>query len=213
MDGDLAKLDRIVELAERYDAAVVVDDSHATGVLGPKGRGTPARFGVAGHIEIVTSTLGKTLGGATGGFTSGKAEVIELLRQRSRPYLFSNSLPPSIAAGALCALGLVEQGDQLRERLQANAAFFRAELTRLGFRLIPGEHPIIPVMLGDAGLATSMAEALLKEGVYVVGFSYPVVPQGQARIRTQMSAAHSMTQLQQAVTAFAKVGRALGVIS
>ncbi|HSA86610.1 MAG TPA: glycine C-acetyltransferase [Nitrospira sp.] len=212
MDGDLAKLDRIVELAERYDAAVVVDDSHATGVLGPKGRGTPARFGVAGRIEIVTSTLGKTLGGATGGFTSGKAEVIELLRQRSRPYLFSNSLPPSIAAGALCALGLVEQGDQLRERLQANTAFFRAELTRLGFRLIPGEHPIIPVMLGDAGLATSMAEALLKEGVYVVGFSYPVVPQGQARIRTQMSAAHSMTQLQQAVTAFAKVGRALGVI-
>jgi glycine C-acetyltransferase len=212
MDGDLAKLDRIVELAERYEAAVVVDDSHATGVLGPKGRGTPARFGVAGRIEIVTSTLGKTLGGATGGFTSGKAEVIELLRQRSRPYLFSNSLPPSIAAGALCALDLVKQGDQLRERLQANAAFFRAELTRLGFRLIPGEHPIIPVMLGDAGLATSMAEALLKEGVYVVGFSYPVVPQGQARIRTQMSAAHSMTQLQQAVTAFANVGRALGVI-
>jgi glycine C-acetyltransferase len=203
MDGDLAKLDRIVELAERYEAAVVVDDSHATGVLGPKGRGTPAHFGVADRIEIVTSTLGKTLGGATGGFTSGKAEVIELLRQRSRPYLFSNSLPPSIAAGALCALDLVKQGDQLRERLQANAAFFRAELTRLGFRLIPGEHPIIPVMLGDAGLATSMAEALLKEGVYVVGFSYPVVPQGQA---------HSITQLQQAVTAFANVGRALGVI-
>ncbi len=212
MDGDLAKLDRIIELAERYDAAVVVDDSHATGVLGPKGRGTPAHFGVADRIEIVTSTLGKTLGGATGGFTSGKSEVIELLRQRSRPYLFSNSLPPPIAAGALCALDLVQQGDQLREQLRANAAFFRAELTRLGFRLIPGEHPIIPVMLGDAALATSMAEALLKEGVYVVGFSYPVVPQGQARIRTQMSAAHTTAQLQQAVAAFAKVGRVLGVI-
>ena len=212
MDGDLAKLDRIVELAERYDAAVVVDDSHATGVLGPKGRGTPAHFGVADHIEMVTSTLGKTLGGATGGFTSGKAEVIELLRQRSRPYLFSNSLPPPIAAGALCALDLVKQGDHLREALQAHAVYFRSELTTLGFRLIPGEHPIIPVMLGDASLATSMAEALLKEGVYVVGFSYPVVPLGQARIRTQMSAAHTRTQLQQAVAAFAKVGRALGVI-
>ncbi len=212
MDGDLAKLDRIVELAERYDAAVVVDDSHATGVLGSKGRGTPAHFGVADRIEIVTSTLGKTLGGATGGFTSGKAEVIELLRQRSRPYLFSNSLPPPIAAGALCALDLVKQGDHLRERLRANAAFFRAELTMLGFRLISGQHPIIPVMLGDAALATSMAEALLKEGVYVVGFSYPVVPQGQARIRTQMSAAHTTAQLQQAVAAFAKVGRTLGVI-
>ncbi len=212
MDGDLAKLDRIVELAERYDAAVVVDDSHATGVLGPQGRGTPAHFGVADRIEMVTSTLGKTLGGATGGFTSGKAEVIELLRQRSRPYLFSNSLPPPIAAGALCALDLVKQGDQLRERLRANAVFFRDELTGLGFRLISGQHPIIPVMLGDAALATSMAEALLKEGVYVVGFSYPVVPQGQARIRTQMSAAHTTVQLRQAVAAFSKVGRALGVI-
>jgi glycine C-acetyltransferase len=212
MDGDLAKLDRIVALAERYDAAVIVDDSHATGVLGPKGRGTPAHFGVANRIEIVTSTLGKTLGGATGGFTSGKAEVVELLRQRSRPYLFSNSLPPPIAAGALCALGLVAQGDHLRDQLRANAAFFRDELTKLGFRLVPGQHPIIPVMLGDAPLATSMAEALLNEGVYVVGFSYPVVPQGQARIRTQMSAAHTRTQLEQAVAAFAKVGLALGAI-
>ncbi|HWF59174.1 MAG TPA: glycine C-acetyltransferase [Nitrospira sp.] len=212
MDGDPAKLDRIVELAEQYDAAVVVDDSHATGVLGPQGRGTPAHFGVADRIEMVTSTLGKTLGGATGGFTSGKAEVIELLRQRSRPYLFSNSLPPPIVAGALRALDLVKQGEHLREQLRANAAFFRAELTKLGFRLIPGEHPIIPVMLGDASLATSMAEALLKEGVYAVGFSYPVVPQGQARIRTQMSAVHTTAQLQQAVAAFGKVGLALGVI-
>jgi len=211
MDGDLAKLDRIVKLAERYDAAVVVDDSHATGVLGPAGRGTPAYFGVAENVDIVTSTLGKTLGGATGGFTSGKAEVIELLRQRSRPYLFSNSLPPPIAAGALSALALVAQGDYLREQLRANAAYFRRELTALGFRLVPGEHPIIPVMLGDAALATSMAEALLKERVYVVGFSYPVVPEGQARIRTQMSAAHTTSQLKQAVDAFAKVGRALGV--
>jgi glycine C-acetyltransferase len=212
MDGDLAKLDRIVGLADRYDAAVIVDDSHATGVLGPKGRGTPAHFGVADRVEIVTSTLGKTLGGATGGFTSGKAEVVELLRQRSRPYLFSNSLPPPIAAGAFCALELVKQGDYLRQQLRANAAFFRNELTKLGFRLVPGEHPIIPVMLGEAALATSMAEALLKEGVYVVGFSYPVVPQGQARIRTQMSAAHTAAQLQQAVAAFSKVGRALGII-
>jgi glycine C-acetyltransferase len=212
MDGDLAKLDRIVMLAERYDAAVVVDDSHATGVLGPAGRGTPVYFGVVENVDIVTSTLGKTLGGATGGFTSGKAEVIELLRQRSRPYLFSNSLPPPIAAGALSALALVAQGDHLREQLGANAAYFRKELTALGFRLVPGEHPIIPVMLGDAALATSMAEALLKERVYVVGFSYPVVPQGQARIRTQMSAAHTTSQLKQAVDAFAKVGRALGVI-
>ena len=212
MDGDLARLDRIVELAAQYDAVVVVDDSHATGVLGPKGRGTPAHFAVADRVEVVTSTLGKTLGGATGGFTSGKREIIELLRQRSRPYLFSNSLPPVIAAGALRALDLVAHGDALREQLHGNARFFRAALTRLGFRLVPGEHPIIPVMLGEAALAASMAEALLKEGIYVVGFSYPVVPQGQARIRVQMSAAHTKGQLEQAVVAFAKVGRALGVI-
>ncbi|MBM4127153.1 MAG: glycine C-acetyltransferase [Nitrospira sp.] len=212
MDGDLAKLDRIVELADQYDAAVMVDDSHATGVLGPKGQGTPGHFAVADRVEIVTSTLGKTLGGATGGFTSGKREIIELLRQRSRPYLFSNSLPPVIAAGALRALDLVAQGDALRKQLHANAAFFRAALTRLGFRLVPGEHPIIPVMLGEAALAASMAEALLKEGVYVVGFSYPVVSHGQARIRVQMSAAHTKSQLEQAVAAFAKVGRSLGVI-
>ena len=212
MDGDLAQLDRIVGLAEQYDAAVAVDDSHATGVLGPKGRGTPAHFGVADRVEIVTSTLGKTLGGATGGFTSGKREIIELLRQRSRPYLFSNSLPPVIAAGALRAFDLVAQGDMLREQLHGNARFFREELTRLGFRLVPGKHPIIPVMLGEAALAASMAEALLKEGVYVVGFSYPVVPHGQARIRVQMSAAHTKAQLEQAVAAFAKVGRSLGVI-
>lgn len=213
MDGDLAKLDHIVELAERFDAAVMVDDSHATGVIGRRGRGTPEHFGVAERIDIVTSTLGKTLGGATGGFTAGRAGVIELLRQRSRPYLFSNSLPPSIAAGALQALALVAEGDSLRARLNENAAFFRARLTELGFRLIPGDHPIIPVLLGEASLATSMADRLLEEDVYVVGFSYPVVPEGQARIRVQMSAAHTREQLEHAVAAFAKVGRELGVIS
>jgi glycine C-acetyltransferase len=190
-----------------------VDDSHATGVLGRNGRGTPDHLGVADRIEIVTSTLGKTLGGATGGFTTGRAEIVELLRQRSRPYLFSNALPPSVAAGALRALALVAQGDALRATLHENAAFFRAQLTALGFRLIPGEHPIIPIMLGDASLATAMADRLLKEGVYVVGFSYPVVPEGQARIRVQMSAGHTHEQLEQAVAAFKNVGRELGVIS
>jgi len=212
MDGDLAKLDHIVELAERYDAAVVVDDSHATGVLGPRGQGTPAHFGIADRVEIVTSTLGKTLGGAAGGFTSGRTELIELLRQRSRPYLFSNALPPVIAAAALQAVKLVAQGDSLRAALRENAAFFRAQLAALGFRLIPGDHPIIPVMLGEAVLATQMADRLLQEGIYVVGFSYPVVPKGQARIRVQMSAAHTRPQLERAVNSFAKVGRELGVI-
>ncbi|HEX6950322.1 MAG TPA: glycine C-acetyltransferase [Nitrospira sp.] len=212
MDGDLAMLDKIVQLAERYDASVMVDDSHATGVVGTNGRGTPDHFNVADRIDIVTSTLGKTLGGATGGFTTGRGNIIDLLRQRSRPYLFSNSLPPPVAAGAMQALALVEAGDDLRARLRANAAFFRAELTGLGFRLVAGDHPIIPVMLGDAPLAASMADRLLEEGVYVVGFSYPVVPEGQARIRVQMSAAHTRAELERAVAAFAKVGRALGVI-
>ena len=213
MDGDLARLDQIVELAKRFDAAVMVDDSHATGVIGREGRGTPDHFGVADRIDIVTSTLGKTLGGATGGFTTGHAGVVELLRQRSRPYLFSNSLPPPIAAGALQAIAMVAEGDHLRTRLSENAAFFRARLTELGFRLVPGNHPIIPVLLGEASLATSMADRLLEEHVYVVGFSYPVVPEGQARIRVQMSAAHTHEQLERAVAAFAKVGRELGVIS
>lgn len=212
MDGDLAKLDRIVDLADRYDAAVVVDDSHATGVLGRQGRGTPDHFGVADRVDVVTSTLGKTLGGATGGFTSGRAEIVELLRQRSRPYLFSNALPPPIAAGAIRALQLVEAGESLRGTLRENATFFRRELTALGFRLVPGDHPIIPVMLGEAQLASTMADRLLQEGVYVVGFSYPVVPQGQARIRVQMSAAHDKSQLERAVGAFATVGRELGLI-
>jgi glycine C-acetyltransferase len=212
MDGDLAKLDRIVELAERYEAAVMVDDSHATGVIGAQGRGTPAHFGVDDRIAVVTSTLGKTLGGATGGFTAGSADIVDLLRQRSRPYLFSNALPPAVAAGALQALTLVEEGDELRARLRENAVFFRTRLAGLGFRLIDGNHPIIPVMLGDAALAASMADRLLAEGVYVVGFSYPVVPEGQARIRVQMSAGHTRDELELAIAAFAKVGKELGII-
>lgn len=191
----------------------MVDDSHATGVIGANGRGTPDHFGVADRIDIVTSTLGKTLGGATGGFTTGHANVVDLLRQRSRPYLFSNALPPAVAAGALQALALVEEGEEMRARLRENATFFRARLSHLGFRLIEGDHPIIPVMLGDASLAASMADRLLVEGVYVVGFSYPVVPVGQARIRVQMSAAHTREELERAVGAFAKVGQELGVLS
>lgn len=213
MDGDLAQLDRIVELADRYDAAVVVDDSHATGVLGKSGRGTPDHFGVAEHVDLITSTLGKALGGATGGFTTGRKEIIELLRQRSRPYLFSNSLPPMVVAASKTALDLVAHGENLRTTLQDNAAFFRHRLQALGFKLVPGTHPIIPVMLGDATLATKMADRLLQEGVYVVGFSYPVVPKGQARIRVQMSAAHTRRQIEEAVEAFAKVGRELNIIS
>jgi glycine C-acetyltransferase len=199
-------------LADRYDAAIVVDDSHATGVLGKSGRGTPDHLGVADRIDLITSTLGKTLGGASGGFTSGRAEIVELLRQRSRPYLFSNSLPPVITGAALRAVKLVAQGEALRAMLRDNAAFFRSELTQLGFTLIPGEHPIIPIMLGDATLATQMADRLLEEGIYVIGFSYPVVPKGQARIRVQMSAAHTREQLTRAVKACAKVGRELGLI-
>mgnify|MGYP000856865666 FL=1 len=213
MDGDLAKLDRIADLADRYDAAVVVDDSHATGVLGKGGRGTPDHFGVAERVDLITSTLGKALGGATGGFTTGKKELIELLRQRSRPYLFSNSLPPVIAAAALKALALVEQGDHLRRSLMEQAAWLRGQLTALGFTLVPGHHPIIPVMLGEATIATRMADRLLQEGIYVVGFSYPVVPKGQARIRLQLSAAHTRAQLERAIAAFSKVGRELNVIS
>lgn len=212
MDGDLAKLDRIADLADRYDAAVVVDDSHATGVLGKGGRGTPDHFGVAERIDLITSTLGKALGGAAGGFTTGRKELIELLRQRSRPYLFSNSLPPVIAAAALKALTLVEEGEQLRATLMEQAQWLRSRLTALGFTLVPGRHPIIPVMLGDATMAANMADRLLREGIYVVGFSYPVVPKGQARIRLQLSAAHTRAQLERAVAAFAAVGRELNVI-
>ena len=213
MDGDFARLDQITNLAERYGALVMVDDSHATGFVGPTGRGTPEKFGVAEKVDVLTSTLGKAVGGGTGGFTSGRREVIELLRQRSRPYLFSNAIPPMMAAGSLKALELIRQSRDLRARLEENAAFLRKMLEGQGFRVKPGQHPIMPVMLGDAALSTKMADRLLTEGVYVIGFSYPVVPTGEARIRVQVSAAHTLDQLRQAARAFEKVGQELGVIS
>ena len=213
MDGDFARLDAIVALAERYGALVMVDDSHATGFIGPTGRGTPELLGVADKVDLITSTLGKAVGGGTGGFTSGRRELIELLRQRSRPYLFSNAVPPMICAAGLKALELIRQGDELRRRLEENARFLRQSLEKLGFKVRPGTHPIMPVMLGDAALAVRMADRLLEEGVYVIGFSYPVVPKGEARIRVQVSAAHTREQLTQAVTAFEKVGRELGIIA
>jgi glycine C-acetyltransferase len=213
MDGDLARLDRITELADRHDALVLVDDSHATGVLGRDGKGTPEHFGVAERVDIVTSTLGKALGGGAGGFTSGRREIIALLRQHSRPYLFSNALPPVITAAALKALEIVIQGDDLRTTLSNHSQRFRSRMEALGFRLVPGNHPIIPVMLGDAELATRMAERLLEEGIYVIGFSFPVVPKGQARIRVQLSAAHTQDQVDRALQAFKTVGRELKVIS
>lgn len=212
MDGDFARLDRITELAEQYESVVLVDDSHATGVLGRNGKGTPEHFGVADRVDILTSTLGKSLGGGAGGFTSGRREIIALLRQRSRPYLFSNSLPPVMTAAALEALTIVMEGEGLRTTLRTHAQMFRSQLEAMGFRLVPGHHPIIPVMLGDAELATRMAERLLEEGIYVVGFSFPVVPKGQARIRVQMSAAHTRDQLEKALQAFETVGRELNVI-
>jgi glycine C-acetyltransferase len=212
MDGFIANLRGICDLAERYDALVMVDDSHATGFMGPTGRGTHEHCGVAGRVDILTGTLGKALGGGSGGYVAARREVIEWLRQRSRPYLFSNSIPPVVAAASLAVLDLLEGSTQLAEQLLENARFFRAGLTQAGFDLKPGEHPIIPVMLGDATLATRMADALLERGVYVIGFSYPVVPRGQARIRTQMSAALTRAQLERAVAAFTEVGGELGVL-
>jgi glycine C-acetyltransferase len=213
MDGALAKLPDICELADRYGAVVVVDDSHATGVLGRTGRGTPEHFGVLDRVDVITSTLGKALGGAAGGFTCAGAEVVDVLRQRSRTYLFSNALPPMIVAAARKALDLAGASTELRDRLHANAARMRAALERAGFNLKPGQHPILPVMLGDAALAARMADELLKRDIYVIGFSYPVVPQGQARIRLQMSAAHTPEQVDRAAAAFAEVGHQLGVIA
>jgi glycine C-acetyltransferase len=214
MDGIIADLKGICDLADRYNALVMVDDSHAVGFIGANGRGTPEHCGVAQRVDIITGTLGKALGGASGGYVAAKKEVIELLRQRSRPYLFSNTLAPSIAAASLAVLELIasDEGANLRARVQANGAHFRREMSALGFTLVPGEHPIIPVMLGDAQVASKMADALLHEGVYVIGFSYPVVPKGRARIRTQMSAAHTPEQVERAVAAFARVGKQLGVI-
>lgn len=214
MDGIIANLAGICNLADRYDALVMVDDSHAVGFIGENGRGTPEHCDVLNRVDIITGTLGKALGGASGGYVAARKEVVELLRQRSRPYLFSNTLAPSIAAASLKVLELLasDEGAGLRERVRANGARFRQAMTSLGFDLVPGEHPIIPVMLGDAQVASKMAEALLDEGVYVIGFSYPVVPKGRARIRTQMSAAHTPEQIDRAVDAFARVGRAQGVI-
>ncbi|HTD13443.1 MAG TPA: glycine C-acetyltransferase [Steroidobacteraceae bacterium] len=212
MDGFIARLGEICALAERYDALVMVDDSHATGFMGATGRGTPEHCGVAARIDILSGTLGKALGGGSGGYIAARKEVIEWLRQRSRPYLFSNSIPPVVAAASLAVLELLEHSPQLRAQLFQNTRFFRDGLARAGFNLKPGEHPIIPVMLGDAALASRMADALLERGVYVIGFSFPVVPKGQARIRTQMSAALTRGQLERALDAFSAVGRELGVI-
>ena len=210
MDGYLANLPAITELAARYDALVMVDDCHATGFRGPKGAGTPAHAGV--DVDILTGTLGKALGGSIGGYIAGPQPVIDLLRQRARPYLFSNALTPSLAGASIKAFDLVEAGNDRREALQRNASQFRAGLEEAGFTLLPGEHPIIPVMLGDAKLAQDMAAQLLEEGIYVIGFSYPVVPKGKARIRTQMSAAHTPDQIDRAIAAFTKVGKQLGII-
>jgi glycine C-acetyltransferase len=212
MDGTISNLADICDLAERYDALTMIDDAHATGFLGKCGRGTHEYRGVMGRIDIITSTLGKALGGATGGFTSARKEIVAWLRQRSRPYLFSNSVAPAIVATSIAVLDLIRGNDELRNRLHENAAWFRARMDELGFELLPGEHPIIPVMLGDAKLASNMAEALLRRGVYVTGFSYPVVPKGKARIRTQMSAGLTREHLEHAVDAFAETGRELGVI-
>jgi len=213
MDGTIADLKAICDLADKHNALTMIDDCHATGFLGETGRGTHEYRGTMGRIDIITGTLGKALGGASGGFTSGRKEIVAWLRQRSRPYLFSNSVAPTIAATSMAVLDLLERDSSLRESLHDNAAYFRSEMTERGFDLKPGEHPIIPVMLGDARLATTMADKLLERGIYVIGFSFPVVPKGQARIRTQMSAGLTRQQLDQAVTAFTEVARELKVIS
>jgi len=209
MDGYIAKLQQICDLADKYGALVMVDDSHAVGFVGENGRGTPEYCGVEGRIDILTGTLGKALGGASGGYTSGRKEIIQLLRQRSRPYLFSNSVAPPIVAASLKVLELVSQSTQLREHLRANTEYFRQAMTENGFTILPGEHPIVPVMFGDATVAARMAELLLTKGIYVVAFSYPVVPMGKARIRTQISAAHSRHELEFAVKCFAEAKKEL----
>src|ERR671937_670811 len=213
MDGILADLGAICDLADKHGALVFVDDSHAVGFMGPNGRGSHEATGVMGRVDILTGTLGKALGGASGGYTSGRREIVELLRQRSRPYLFSNTLAPVIAATSIAVLDLLESTKALREKLFANAKRFRNGMTKAGFRLVPGEHPIVPVMLGDAKVASEMADRLLGEGIYVIAFSFPVVPRDQARIRVQLSAAHEPAQVDRAVAAFTKVGRELGVVN
>lgn len=212
MDGIIADLKSICDLADKHDALVMVDDSHAVGFVGSKGRGTPEHCGVMGRVDIITGTLGKALGGASGGYTAAPRQVVAWLRNRSRPYLFSNTLMPTIAHTSIKVLDLLQGSDALRQKLKRNAEHFRRDMTKLGFKLAGAGHPIIPVMLGDASLAQNMANQLLAEGIYVIGFSFPVVPKGQARIRTQMSAAHETEHIDRAVAAFAKVGRELGVI-
>ncbi len=210
MDGYLAPLPEICELAERHDALVMVDDSHAVGFMGEHGRGTHEHHGVMGRIDAISGTLGKALGGASGGYVSGRKELVAMLRQRSRPYLFSNSIPPSVAAASLKVLELIRSAGQLRQRLRENTTFFRSQMTTAGFDILPGEHPIVPVMVGDATVAARMAQVMLEKGVYVVSFSYPVVPQGKARIRTQVSAAHSKADLERAVKAFVETRQEIG---
>ncbi len=212
MDGYLARLDTICDLADKYRAMVMVDDSHATGFIGPTGRGTPEECGVLHRIDVLTSTLGKALGGASGGFTAGRAEIVELLRQRSRPYLFSNSLAPSIVGASIAVLELLDRDPAPRQRVMANARRFREGMTTAGFTIKAGIHPIVPIMIGDAKLASDMARAMLDEGIYVIGFSYPVVPKGEARIRVQLSAGHEPEHVEHAIAAFTKVGQAMGVI-
>ncbi len=213
MDGTIARLDKICELADRYDAVVMVDECHASGFIGKTGRGTHEHRGVMGRIDIITGTLGKALGGASGGFTSGRKEIVDLLRQRSRPYLFSNTVAPSIVGASIAVLDLLSQTTELRDKLEDNTIYFRQKMTAAGFDIKPGEHPIVPIMLYDARLSQVMAEKLLAEGIYVIGFYYPVVPKGQARIRVQISAAHSRVHLDRAIAAFIKVGRELEVVS
>jgi len=212
MDGYLAQLDTICDLADKHRAMVMVDDSHATGFIGPTGRGTAEALGVLHRVDVFTSTLGKALGGASGGFTTGRQEIIDLLRQRSRPYLFSNTVAPAIVGASLAVFELLDKEPALRERVMANARRFREGMTQAGFTIKPGIHPIVPIMLGDARLASEMATALLAEGIYVIGFSYPVVPKGEARIRVQLSAAHEPEHVDRAISAFTKIGRELGVL-
>lgn len=211
-DGIIANLKEICALADKYDAMVMVDDSHAVGVLGDCGRGTPEHCGVDGRVDIITGTLGKALGGASGGYIAASDKIVEWLRQKSRPYLFSNSLAPAITAASIKAFELVEGSGTLRQTLRHNSLFFRKEMERRGFNLVPGEHPIIPILLGEAKLAQEMAEKMLDAGIYVIGFSYPVVPRGQARIRTQMSAAHSREDVERAIECFGQIGQEMGVV-
>jgi glycine C-acetyltransferase len=212
MDGTIAQLDKICDLADQYDAAVMIDESHSSGFLGKTGRGTHEYRGVMGRIDIITGTLGKALGGASGGFTSGRKELVELLRQRSRPYLFSNTLAPSIVGASIAVLDMLSETTELRDKLEWNTKYFRGKMKEAGFEIKPGDHPIVPIMLYDAVLAQKMAARLLEDGIYVIGFFFPVVPKGQARIRVQLSAAHDQQQLDKAVDAFSKAGRELGVI-